>query len=384
MPIPTQTIVIPHPVQMSQPAVMPMPVPQGMPPSAMAPSSGAPVIPPVPQTGAGTPFPTATGPPVIPATPGPFSQPQYQRAPSSPDSSEEDMPRMPEFPSGQHAMRNFMFQRPESIVFHHHPLPTPPKDVFELPQFGSLLEDLHRPAEEVLARHRPAPIPQTMGYVLTPVGSHAHRPKKQRKGLFRTLSDRLVGKPRREHEPDAALAVPVMQQVMFTAPPGVVQTPGMPVTYGYDPAHMEPSMNLPTQAGMTPSPMFVPSPSHTPVPPPPPSKAPSPVPSARSRIYSPRQRYQSLEPIKIDLLNELANLTHLSPHNVRYKGKVFPSALHALEAQRFVDGRPDVVEQIQNCGTPDEVRAVVSHHNMFSRPDWEQVVVRMVNIYRIL
>lgn len=372
MPVPAQTIVIPNAVQMPQHTMMQMPVPQPASSSAPHVANNPPVIPPIPQNGAGTPFPTAAGPPVIPATPTPFPQPQYrrERSPSSSDSSSEDIPSGPAIQPGQYGLRNIVFDRPESIVFHHHPLPPPPKDVFELSPYIGLLESLHRPPEETLVRNRSGTYPPAAGYVISPVGSHASREKKQRKGLFRGLSERLKGKKRDRDEPTMVLPV------MFTAPPGAVQPD---TSHIYGPPHMDPAFATPAgQPGMTPGPMFVPpSPSrtHTPVPQPPPKGPPSPAPSHRSRVYSPRQQYQ---PLKIDLASELAGLTHLSPHLVHFLGKLYPTAFHALEAQRFTETRPDVAEQIRTCESPDQVRAVVSHHSAMGRHDWEQVVLQMV------
>ncbi|KIP10381.1 hypothetical protein PHLGIDRAFT_33912 [Phlebiopsis gigantea 11061_1 CR5-6] len=369
MPIPTQTVVIPNAMHMSQAPAMYMPIPQAMPP-APGPSA-TPVIPPIPQTGSGTPFPTATGPPVIPSTPAPFPQPHhhqpahYVRPPSSDSSSEDaDIPQRPATTTAQFALRNLMAQRPESIVFHHHPLPEPPKDVFEYSPYIGLLESLHRPPDDILGHHRSASLPQATGYILTPVGSQAQRPKKQRKGLFRTLSERITGKSRRTPPPE-----PMMVPVMFAAPPGQVQGFHGPQ---FDPAHFQPGVVPSTQQG----PMFVPSsPGYSPAPPPPPPKTPSPAPSAHSATYSPRRQSGNFAPLRIDLAGELSGLTHLSAHQVHYGNKLFPSAMHAVEAQRFAVSKPDIVEQIRQSNSLDGVRSIVTHNSAFSRPDWDQIVL---------
>ena len=381
MPIPTQTVVIPNAMHVPPAPAMAMPIPQVM-PSAPAPSA-TPVIPPIPQTGIGTPFPTATGPPVIPSTPAPFPQPQhhqpahYVRPPSSDSSSEDgEAPQIPIPPTAtaQFALRNLMAQRPDSIVFHHHPLPEPPKDVFEYSPYIGLLESLHRPPDEILGHHnRSASLPQATGYIVTPVGSQAQRQKKHRKGLFRTLSEKITGKSRRTPPPEP-MTMPVMQPVMFAPPPGQVQGPHVPI---FDPAHFQPGAIPPTQA----APVFIPpSPAHSPAPPPPPPKAPSPAPSAHSAIYSPRRQSGVFAPLKIDLVGELAGLTHISPHEVEYNNKLFPSAMHAVEAQRFAASKPDIVEQIRQSHSLDHVRSIVAQNSAFARPDWDQIVLNVVRI----
>lgn len=402
--------VIPNDVPMPQP-MMQMPMPQAM-PTAMPTTSSAPVIPPVPQTGIGTPYPMAPEPPVIPAMAPVYFRPSRHDDPSSSSdsSSLEDMQPGPgpPLPPMQYGTRNFVFERPQSIVFHHHPLPPPPEDVFEHSPNMRILEDLRRPVEEVLARSKVA----TTGFMVTPGGAPASRERKKRKGLFHTISRKLTGRSKHDDE-EPRMAIPVVQPVVFAATsgivqpsivqPGVVPSPG----YFYDPAHMIPGVIPPpgeTMPGAIPVPMFgpvVPPLSGTPAPPLPPKGPASPSPS---RIYSPRQHSprphsprahsprpysprphsprshspRRHEPLRIDIDGPLADLTHISPHRVHFNNRLYPTVLHALEAQRFVDSMPDIVDEIAACQSPDDVRAVVSHNSSFTRPDWEQIVVQMV------
>ncbi|EKM59916.1 uncharacterized protein PHACADRAFT_250716 [Phanerochaete carnosa HHB-10118-sp] len=410
MPVPTHPVVVPNAAPMPQP-MMQMPMPQPM-PTAMPPTTSAPVIPPVPQTGTGTPYPMAPEPPVIPAMAAVYPPPlRYDDRSSSYDSSSSsdlgDMQPGPSLPPRQSGLRSFVFERPQSIVFHHHPLPSPPVDIFEHSPNMRLLEDLRRPVEEVLAKSKVSPT----GYVITPVGTRASHEKKKRKGLFRAFGEKLSGKSKREHEQPqmTQMAIPV---VYAAAPalvqpqirPGVVPSPG----YVYDPAHASSGI-IPPQVGFipgtAPTPMFAMPASGTPAPPPPlppkgpaspsPSHAYSPRPhSPRShsprahsprpyspRPYSPRSHSprHSHEPLRIDLLGSFTELTHISPHDVLFNNRLYPTVLHALEAQRFEGIRPDIVDEIAACHTPDDVRVVVSRSSDFSRPDWEQVVVQMMD-----
>jgi hypothetical protein len=346
-----------------------------------------PVIPPMPQTGAGTPYPIPRGPPVIPTTPVPFSQPATSmpmppsgryRPPSSASSPSEstselspDIRPQPrrggrKLAPGQYGLRKWVLERPKTLIFNQHPLPPPPKDVFSEPPYQELLDSLRRTPEEILGYD-----PETTGFMVTPVNSLASREKKPRKGLFRAFGDKLKGKSRREREQQVPVMYSITQPVIFAPPQGFVP----PLHDMYDvPRNPSPAPPPVSQPGATPGLMFAPmtSPSHTPVPPPPPSK--SPAPSVRSRLYSPRP-----EPLKIDLFGELAHLTHVSHDGVRFRDMLYPTAFHALEAQRFTDTVPSIAEEIRRCVDVDQVRAVVSKHSDASRQDWDQIVLHVVS-----
>ncbi|GJE87519.1 DUF1768-domain-containing protein [Phanerochaete sordida] len=390
MPVPTYSGGMPSAAVIPQ-HMMQMPVPQPM-PAVVPTSTSAPVVPPLPQNGTGTPFAMAPQPPVIPAMAATMRAPSRHDDYSSTDSSSSlgDMGPVlpvPEEQYGTRAVRNFVFQRPATMVFNHQPLPRPPEDLFEHGPNRRVLQDLRRPVEEVLAQK---PLTST-GFLVSPVGMQTLPEKKKKKGLFRAFSKKLSGKP--DHEPEQ---VPVIQPVIFAAAPTVYQphlgppapmpSPGL----AYDPVYASPGVVVPGGVpGATPSFTHVIPSAGTPAPPPPPK---SPVYSHRShsprphsprthspRPYSPQAHSPNREPLRIDLAGYLTELTHLSPHDVVFGNRRFPTALHALEAQRFVDTRPEIVDEIMSCRSPDDVRAVVSRHGGHSRPDWEQVVVQMMD-----
>ncbi|KAI0690859.1 hypothetical protein BC835DRAFT_1362774 [Cytidiella melzeri] len=272
---------------------------------------------------------------------------------------------------GQYGPQRHQYERPESVKFSHNPLPTPPKDIFEASPYIGLLKDLHRPVEETTLRRTTTSPQYATAYIVSPTGSQASREKKPRKGLFRSLSNRLAGKPRREPEPQAAYQVPI---ILASAPvmPGVV--PGNIYSPAVPPPGMVWSSGGPQ--GQVPGETMR---SNTPQPQAPPSPAPSHRShrSHRSR-HSPRRSPRPL-PLKIDLHNQFAGLTHLSSHRVHHDRKLYPSAFHLLEALRFIDTRPDLSEQIRRCPSADEVKAIVSQNSAFCRPDWENVVLHMMD-----
>ncbi|PSR92237.1 hypothetical protein PHLCEN_2v4767 [Hermanssonia centrifuga] len=408
-------IIAAQPYGYPQPIVPPqIPFPSGYPAF-----NGAPVVPPVPP--AFTNQPAFNSEPVVPQVPFPEPERGAPVVPSHPGRDVEDM-RVPIDP-GQYGPRPSLFQRPKSLHFRRNPLPEPPRDVFESSPYVSLLRELRRDPEEKL--HRSATLPHANGYIVTPpgqqYGSHSSRGHKERKGIFRSLSNAFGSKSRRE--PNRA-GIPIVQPVVFAGPPMVQRTPiGTNFVYNTTPA--QPPMAIPAQ-GTPASRMRSPVPSanvYRRDPSPAPSvpmyqRASSPAPSAHKyqrasspapsahmyqrapspaqnaamyqRASSPAQNAQTYQrgpspaPLerarsprvqRIDLSNEFAGLVHLSPHPITYDGKRYPSAFHLLEAMRFMEGSPDIAERVRNCGTVDEVRAVVHQASSLIRPDWEHIVV---------
>lgn len=381
VPGPMQHVVIPASMPSIQPS-MQMPMPQPSP---------APVIPSYPGSSGATPFHGAT---VIPTPSMAFPQqpPQHHYYPdseSSPDSSSEYMDQGPMYqghmqqgamqqgppiPPGQYAARGMQFERPNSLHFSHHPLPEPPKDVFEFSPYIGLVKSLRRPPEEtVLRRAATNTAYAPTGYVVAPPmqmqmppGTQNIREKKPRKGLLRAISNRLTGKSKREQDRYAPMAIPAPQFVYAAVPPPPVIPPTMYATTSVGDAPLPP---LPVMGDPMPSPgpPLEPVPHHAP---------PSPAPSTHSRHRSPRP-YQ--EGIRIELNNKYAGLTHLSSHRVHWQSKSYPTAFHLLESLRFANTRPDIAEAIRSCRSPDEVRAAVSQNSPACRPDWEQVVLHTVS-----
>lgn len=340
----------------------------------------------------------APEPPVIPAMASSF-YPQHRHGDysgSDSSSGSEDMqPVHPQPPSVQHGTRTFVFQRPQTLVFHNHPLPPPPEDIFDRSPNMRLLQDLRRPVEDVMKTKL-----TTAGYLISPVGTQTSREKKKRKGLFRAFSEKLTGKSKHEDAP-THVALPIIQPVMLPVQQNLVQSGVIPSPgYGYDPVYPNSGVVPPpgdAMHGIRPDSAQTMSGFGTPAPPPPP-KTPTPAPySPRShsprphsprahsphsynhRSHSPRPHSPHREPLRIEPNGYLADLTHLSPHPVHFGDRVFPTAMHALEAQRFVNTRPDVVDEIAACQTPDDVRAVVSRRVAHSQPDWEQIVLQKMD-----
>ncbi|OBZ70317.1 Swarming motility protein YbiA [Grifola frondosa] len=103
-----------------------------------------------------------------------------------------------------------------------------------------------------------------------------------------------------------------------------------------------------------------------------PARGPSPAHSARASTPRPPA-------IKLDRENELAGLLHFSPHSVHYQRKTYPTALHLLEALKFLEHQPDLAERIRTCATPEQASEMAEAFRQHVRPDWEQVFLHMID-----
>ncbi|KAF9534662.1 hypothetical protein CPB83DRAFT_842706 [Crepidotus variabilis] len=67
-----------------------------------------------------------------------------------------------------------------------------------------------------------------------------------------------------------------------------------------------------------------------------------------------------------------------SPHRVMWQGLAYPTALHLHEALKFIDVRPDLAEKIRACESPEEVYPLSATFHQHQRPDWGQVFLDMM------
>jgi predicted NAD-dependent protein-ADP-ribosyltransferase YbiA (DUF1768 family) len=65
---------------------------------------------------------------------------------------------------------------------------------------------------------------------------------------------------------------------------------------------------------------------------------------------------------------------------VYYKKKLYPTALHLLEAHKFLGVRNDLAERVRQTRTVDELYALASEVEPYRRRDWEGVVVIKVSL----
>ncbi|KAH9884924.1 hypothetical protein C8Q73DRAFT_660392 [Cubamyces lactineus] len=300
------------------------------------------------------------------------------------------------------------------IRLHHNPLPPPPKDLFEQSPYARVLQELRKPIDEaeIKARLAGKPAIHTVGAMPIPAmqpgsqqGTRSSREKK-RKGLFRSLSSRL-----HSHRPDddreeftspggtpqvfvggqSTTIYPVVQTLpdgttalVYNPPvPQMVQAGGgMPMNgVPPQPASTVPPVMPGYVPGVAPavSPGFVPATSQGYPPPhgpsPGPMRMPTPQPAAPEPPPPPPRRPQ----IRIDRHGQYAGLLHTSLHKVHYDCKSYPTAMHLLEALRFLPAHPDYAEQVRRCGTPEEASAIASNCRHLWRQDWESTFENVVD-----
>ncbi|KAI8989892.1 hypothetical protein BD414DRAFT_485450 [Trametes punicea] len=361
-------------------------------------------------------------PPVIPqGGDGMYGHPPFPQPQVPPTFAQADFPRREPSPTFR--------PRPFSpIQIRHNPLPPPPKDLFQQSPYARVLRELRKPIddEEIKAKLASQAAIHTVGAIPVPLaqpGHHQHGTRsskeKKRKGLFRSLSSRLHphrtddgyddvsppgGVPQAFVGGQSAAVYPVMQTMpdgsiaLIYNPPGpqMAQVPsGNPVPNGQAAPVIPPVP--PVMPGYVPgaapavSPGVIPAtpqqyppgvaPSASQPYPPPGARAPSP---ARMRMPTPQPAPPPAppRPIRIDRTNEYAGLLHTSLHKVHYDHKSYPTALHLLEALRFLPAHPDYAEQVRRCGTPEEATAIASNCRHLWRPDWEAVFENLVSLRR--
>ena len=415
-------------MQMQMPEAITMPVPEPPPPQR------APVIPPfppppvvsqpsqTPRTAPVTPGFSAVPPPPVFPTPGPrvihtaFSSASSDDSPVIPPlppgfvpRSGQAHPRAPHIssPRDERPRWSRLFPRPRSIQFHHNPLPQPPRP---LPSpYVRLIDKLQEDPGEFLRRRAAERGGATTLILVPPVVPATTLPKggasyndyqeqKHRGGIFRSLSSAFGRKSKKRKEESSYRPMPYQPMVMAGQPAIITPAPPPPVIpmsttpqrnvgpAGYTPAPGHASsvrMPAPDPAGGSAASPRAPSPrlaSSRPVSPRAPSpRAMSPRPASPARSHHSHRTPTPRPRILVNLQNQLASLVHYSPHPVAYRGIMYPSAFHLLEALRFLDSRPDIAERISQCTSVPEVREIVHQASNFVRPDWEHVVISKVH-----
>lgn len=315
---------------MSQPIIPPMPVPNG--PGAQQGQTFDPAaVPPAPVT---MPEPPQNGPvipnaPVIP--PNPQMMQQQQQQPQSQQQMPLTQPQGPVIPQGmsgippaQEQFRPAIYGPPagQLQMFNSNPLPSPPKDLYEMSPYRSLLRDL--PTTTSLLNGMQSDHRRTHsvgaggggggGGLGSLLGS---RSKNSRKGIFGSSRDDGPGYSAGLSRSNTTAS--------FIIAPQVPQPPSAP-------------------------------------------PIPAPAPSDPDRPA----------PVRFDHNSPLAGFMNHSPHRILHQEKIYPTALHLLEALKFVGHRPDLSERIRAVKDVHDVYPLSATMHELVRPDWGQVFLQMV------
>jgi len=82
-------------------------------------------------------------------------------------------------------------------------------------------------------------------------------------------------------------------------------------------------------------------------------------------------------PIKFDHTGELSGFVNHSPHRVLHRNKMYPTAMHLLEAMKFT-AHPEIQERIRTCKDVGDMYPLSASFQQYVRPDWGQVFLHTV------
>ncbi|KAG1801949.1 uncharacterized protein BJ212DRAFT_1398266 [Suillus subaureus] len=82
-------------------------------------------------------------------------------------------------------------------------------------------------------------------------------------------------------------------------------------------------------------------------------------------------------PVKFDHTGELSGFVNHSQHRVLYKNKMYPTAMHLLEAMKFTE-HPNLQERIRTCTDVGDMYPLSASFQDHVRPDWGQVFLKIM------
>lgn len=230
------------------------------------------------------------------------------------------------------------------------PLPDPPRDLYELSPYKSVLTLPQTTA--LLTATYPRQEPLTAGSLT--LDPSMKRKKSGIGGILRTFSR----KDKKKTAPQKVLFVPVQmpnhdlssgqqQQQQPLRSGGTITAPNSAGTFS--------SMNA-QPASSSLNTMTTTTTATTPVPP---------IPSSPPAI-------------RFDQTGKYSMFMNHSPHRVVWDNNTYPTALHLHEALKFIETRPDVAEQIRACERPEDVYPLSATFQKDQRPDWGGIYLRVV------
>ncbi|KAG6811915.1 hypothetical protein H0H92_005313 [Tricholoma furcatifolium] len=268
----------------------------------------------------------------------------------------------------------------------HNPLPSPPVDIFSLPQYAKYLKPAPEP--EISG------VPNGQGFIVStvdvspsPVQNQEEDKRKKKKSIFRTLS--LRRKSAAPQSPPPA-STPTQYVVVSKAPspkntnppPGVWPTmAAMPQSHQAESVRTDASASHPQDRPWPTddvvSQLFTDSrpstlrnqPTAGPVADLAATAA-SPVQSSHTQNHDAPQPEQNTRPrcIEFDQDSEYSYFLMHSRHRVFYEKEIYPTAAHLLEALKFLPDRPEIAEQIRKCKEPQDALRISALNAQFADP----------------
>ncbi|KAG6902216.1 hypothetical protein C0995_003048 [Termitomyces sp. Mi166 len=305
------------------------------------------------------------------------------------------------------------------------PLPAPPVDIFELPEWQHMRYLLEVPPKRDNVGQVNVPLGETsLARSVSPIP----QARKQKKGLFRvfSLKKSLAAPPptrnasvrsqatphRSTREAAVALLSRLAPYVVVnttprphgTEPPGH-QTPQPQVTpqapmpnpnappMPYSTLPLQPTYQIPVPNISVPAP-HRPGPSSTvpanrsPYPPPiVPSNHPSSFPSVQTQTRAqpearppfPQPQMHQPKRILFDVNSEYSYFLMHSPHPVIYEDETYPTAAHLLEALKFLPHHPEIAKRIRLTKEHRDVQAISAENAALVDPAFTAAVVESIH-----
>ena len=260
--------------------------------------------------------------PVRPSTAGPPGRTPFSASMPMPSSTPGPMPMpMPSSSPGPMPM-----PMPGTISRSNNPLPQPPVDIWDTSPYRHVLASLPAELPDLLGAHHPVdvfvddpePIPRPSSRLAGFFGSK-DKGKKPMRGLFRSRSS-------------------AGQNDFGVGPSGS--------RHGHSRSQTLTSILIPAPGPNGTSTMDMPTPAVGP-------------------------------PIKFDHTGDYAGFVNHSPHRVMYKNKMYPTALHLLEAMKFTH-QPALQERIRTCKDVNDMYPLSASFQEHVRSDWGQVFLKTV------
>lgn len=86
-----------------------------------------------------------------------------------------------------------------------------------------------------------------------------------------------------------------------------------------------------------------------------------------------------IPPLRFDQYTpDFCDLCHLTPADVAYGDRVYPTAAHLFEAFKFLGYRNDLAERVRRTRDFNTLALLIADLETFVRPDWEDVIVDKV------
>ncbi|KAF8958495.1 hypothetical protein BDZ97DRAFT_1706001 [Flammula alnicola] len=249
------------------------------------------------------------------------------------------------------------------------PLPPPPRDIYEMTPYKSVLA-LPQTTALLTATYGPQQMSLNMNGGSQLTLQPTVKRKKSAKGLFRAFS-RRDKKP--ESQPQVRLVpvfVPSPDKGPQSSMPSQVtpqqtadlirslsqqsrQQPQQPFVQVHAMTGALPTGTTGLATGGTQGPI---SPTHS---------------SQYSDGIPPIPPVPSSPPaLRFDQDTKYAVFMNHSPHRVMYRNLTYPTALHLHEALKFIDHRPDLAEAIRKCPDIHDVYPLAAKYQELQRPDW--------------